>query len=226
MLPWGSLAEGLALRACTLQQVLMTTYSVTSKHSFHTQEDCVLCKMGENVQVFICMKNPLHAFCGGKWWGKQTASHHLPSKNIHFICHHPLCMKCVWMQVLSYRFGGSCGPSKPPVLPATAVLCAWPLKRPGCLVLTTAENAQKVSLRNKWNGYLFAKQKQRGKRCNSPVYTHTHTHLQCVNVSKVQFKGTCDLCCKMNACSQPRRLSKPEQVTDLYAIALTDKPTV
>lgn len=60
-----------------------------------------------------------------------------------------------------------------------------------------------------------------GKRCSSAICTCTHI---CVSALKAQFQGMCDLCCRTTGCSQPGRLSTPVQVTDLCAIALTDKP--
>lgn len=204
MLPWGSLQKHWHSELAHSSRWWWLHRPVTSKHSFDTQEAWVLCAGGKCAGIYLHEKSSPCILCGQMM--AQTDCFPSPTfKNTRFVCHHPLCMKRVWVQVLSYRSGGSCGPSKPPVLPATAVLCAWPPKRPGCPALTAAESAQKVSLRNKWNGHLFAKQKQRGRDI---IPQFTHTLLQRVNVSKAQFKGTCDLCCKTNGCSQPRRLSK------------------
>lgn len=81
MLPRGSLAEGLALTACTRQQVLVTTLLCNIKAQFQYPGRLDFLLRGKICRyLFACKILSLHAFGVGKWWGKPTAPHCLPSK--------------------------------------------------------------------------------------------------------------------------------------------------
>lgn len=168
MLPWGSLAEGLALRAYTFQQVLMTTSLRNIKALFRYPGRLgSLQNGGKCAGIYLHKKSSPYIL-----WGQmmeQTNSFtppafkkyslRMPPSTLHEVCE-CRCCHIGWVEAVVPA-------SHPCSLP---LLCFVPDLWNG----RAAWCAQKVSLRNKWNGYLFAKQKQRGKRCNSPVYTHTH----------------------------------------------------
>lgn len=189
MLPWSCWAEGLALGTCTLWW--WPHRSVTSKHSFDTWGNRAFCTGGKRVGTDLHEKSSL-CVLWGQMMGQTNSSTSPAFKNICFVCHHPQRMKRVWVQMPSYGSGGSCGSSKPPLRPATAVPCAWPLAQLGCRGLAATEHTQKVSLRNKGIGDVFGKQKQRGWRCHTPVCTHGHRHICSVSVFQ-KFTGTWSL---------------------------------
>lgn len=154
------------------------------------------------MQALICMQNPLCAICWGGIKGQTKPS----LQNISFQFHHSSPRAAGAIAQIGQRL---CFPTASPAPCRDVATCAplgWAHRR--------SHHA---------NGCLVSKQKQRGRNI---IPRCSHTHLKCVSVSKARFKGTCDLHYKMNGCSQPRRISKPARVTDLYAIALTDKPTV